>query len=159
MRIDRATPVLIVERRITFARLIERMFHDARFQNVETTREGKTALGILRRDGRRVILVDLELEVVSWLEILQQVRAHEELASSPFIVTSESLRAREARQLKDAGIDGVLLKPFKRDALEPKLTMASERAARHRPLPKVNALVRARSSELGRRLFYPARRA
>ena len=159
MPIDRSMPVLIVERRISFARLIERMFHKARFPNVETTCEWSTALGILRRDGRKVILADLELEAVSWLEMLQEVRADEQLASSPFIVTSESLHPREAKQLKDAGVDGVLLKPFESHALEPKLAMASKRAARYRPLPKMNASPLARTSELGRRWSYSARRA
>jgi two-component system chemotaxis response regulator CheY len=152
-------PVLIVEKRITFARLIEQMLHKARFQNVESTNDGRTALEILQRDGPKIIMTDVQVEPLTWREMLQRVRADQKLASSPFIVTSEALRPQEARWLKNAGVDGVLLKPFKPDVLEPKLTMAFQRASRFRTAPQVNTPRRPPHAELGRRLLYAARKA
>jgi two-component system chemotaxis response regulator CheY len=157
MPIDRSMPILIVEGRRTFATLIEGMLRRAKFENVESAYDGASALGMLHRAGPRVVIADLNVEPISGLEMLQNVRADQQLAHCPFLITCEGLNPYEATRLKTAGVDGVLIKPFRRDVLEPKLTMAFERRRRLRPAPEVTYTSRPRNTGLGRRLLFTAR--
>jgi two-component system chemotaxis response regulator CheY len=158
MPIDRAVPVLIVERRRTFSTLIESMLNRARFQNVESTYDGESALDILRRGGPKIIIADLHMGPMTWFQMLQQVRGDQHLAPSPFIITADVVDHVMAKRLKDCGVDGLLLKPFKPDVLEPKLSMAFQRAARFRPAPDLNGTPHPRKATLGSRLLYRARK-
>jgi CheY-like chemotaxis protein len=61
MLIDRSMPVLIVERRRAFARLIEGMLHKLQFENLESTFEGASAFKLLQQDGPKLVIADLHI--------------------------------------------------------------------------------------------------
>jgi DNA-binding response OmpR family regulator len=132
MLIDRTMRVLIVERRRTSARLIEDILRKLHFDNIEKATDATSAFAMLQEGGPALIIADLHLQPMSGLELLRMIRAKRGVDRYPCLITAETLTADEAKALKDAGVDGILIKPFTRRALEPKLTAAFERHVRSR---------------------------
>jgi PleD family two-component response regulator len=153
MPIDRARRVLIVERQRTSARLVEGMLHRLAFDNIHKTFDAASAFSILQEGGAWLVIADLHLTPMSGLELLRMLRTNQRLERHPFLITAETLSPVEARALKDAGVDGIILKPFTHKVLEPKVAAALESSARARRAVAAG-VTRKRWTALGRRSRY-----
>lgn len=120
--------VLVIDDEAFMRDLIVRVLREVGVVNVETARDGSNALAIVTRPGTSidVILCDLEMPKMNGLEFVRQLRSSH-LAPNPkvpvLIVTghSEEGNVREAVQL---GINGFLVKPISKKALEQRIKKA-----------------------------------
>ena len=79
---------------------------------VEPVRDGREALERARAFAPDIIIMDIQMPHVSGLELIEQVKAEEALASVPILaVTAYAARGDEER-IRDAGAEGYVSKPI-----------------------------------------------
>ncbi len=92
---------------------------------------GKEAMEILEGNWIDVILSDINMPVMGGMELLVEVKNHEDFYHIPVIfITTESSEARidEAKRL---GVDGYIKKPFQPETIKGILYEVLERAFQH----------------------------
>ena len=102
--------ILIAEDNEDVSMVLERLFTRAGF-TVLTAPDGMAALKIDVDEHPDVILTDLDMPKLSGLELCQAIRGHHELRDVPVAILSGSLVPGDRRAV-DAGLCGVMLKPF-----------------------------------------------
>jgi len=152
MPVDRTIPVLIVEPHETIVVLVERMLRELGFEKVQRASDSTSAWEMLQQAAQTLVIADLHLQPSNGLQLLRMIRADQKLRRCPFLIMAETLTADEALAVKQAGVDGLMLKPFKPDALEPKLAAALRNTGRSR-VTDVGATRKAHFA-LGRRHQY-----
>ena len=154
MPLDKSMPLLVVEQRGTYSQLIEDMLRALGFDKVDCAADGETAIELLQASSPKLLVADLHLEPMSGLQLLRTIRAHPRLHRCPFVMTAETLSPAEALAARSAGVDALLLKPFKPEGLVPKLELALQRIAKTRPAPEKVEIKRPLAKALGSRQFY-----
>lgn len=83
------------------------------------------------QDGLRpgIVFCDLRMPRMSGLELLQRVRAHEELAQVPFVLVSSATDKDTVQQATQAGATGYIVKPFQSDQVRAHLGAFLDQAA------------------------------
>jgi CheY-like chemotaxis protein len=112
----RHMPVLLIaEDNQDVSTVLERIFTTAGF-TVLTAQDGMSALRTVVDERPDVVLTDLDMPRLTGLELCQALRGHHELSDIPVAILSGSLLPGD-RRAADAGLCGVLLKPFSNEAL------------------------------------------
>ena len=117
MAIDRASPILIVDDYSRMLRIIRNLLRQLGFEQVEEAADGASALAKLREKPFSLVISDWNMEPMSGLELLRQVRADPALASVPFLMVTAEARAAKIAEAQRAGADGYIIKPFGAEAL------------------------------------------
>lgn len=87
---------------------------------VEVVRDGEEALDFLFRRGKYkdrnpgnpvVVVLDLKMPRVSGLEVLKQIRADEQLRSTPVVVLTSSRQERDILDSYNLGVNAYVVKP------------------------------------------------
>ena len=106
-----AKTVLIVEDN----ELNMKLFHDlleAHGYNTLQTRTGIEALQLARENHPDLILMDIQLPEVSWLEVTKWIKEDEDIASIPVIaVTAFAMKGDEER-IRQGGCEAYISKPI-----------------------------------------------
>jgi two-component system chemotaxis response regulator CheY len=121
MAIDRASPILIVDDYSRMLRIIRGLLRQLGYEQVEEACDGATALAKLRQKPYRLVISDWNMEPMSGLELLRQVRADPALAATPFIMITAEAREAKIAEAQQAGVDGYIIKPFGAEALNTKI--------------------------------------
>jgi len=121
MAIDRATPILIVDDYVRMLRIIRTLLRQLGYDQVEEACDGATALAKLREKPFRLVISDWNMEPMSGLELLRQVRADPKLADLPFIMVTAEARETNIAEARAAGVSGYIVKPFGAEALRHKI--------------------------------------
>jgi len=77
-----------------------------------TATNGVEALHILRREQINLVLSDLNMPVMSGLDLLKAVRADERLCTTPFAIITAEYDRLLIKAVIDAGVSDLLVKPF-----------------------------------------------
>lgn len=98
-------------------------------------------------DGARpaIVFCDLRMPRLSGIELLQRVRAHEELAPVPFVLVSSATDKETVQQATMAGATGYIVKPFQSEQVRAHLGAFLDQAANgyeHRAEAPADTLVR-----------------
>ena len=148
MMIDRSAPILLVEPRASSSKIIFDLLQMLGFEAIETASDGTAALNVLNEKGPRLVIADLHMEPTNGLQFLRTIRSDDRLKRTPVIIAAETLSPAEALAIKNAGVDGFVLKPFRAEVLEQKV----EAAFQARPKARVvTESTTKRSLSLGRR--------
>jgi CheY-like chemotaxis protein len=107
--------ILIAEDNEDVCKILERLFTRAGF-TVLTAPDGMAALKAAIDKHPDVILTDLDMPKLTGLELCQAIRGHHELRDVPVAILSGSLMPGDRRAV-DAGLCGVMLKPFDNEDL------------------------------------------
>ncbi len=102
--------ILIAEDSEDVCTILDRLFTRAGF-TVLTASDGMAALKTAVEQHPDVILTDLDMPKLTGLELCQAIRGHHELRDIPVAILSGSLMPGDRRAV-DAGVCGVMLKPF-----------------------------------------------
>lgn len=114
--------VLIVDDYKTMLRIINSILKQLGFQKIEEATDGNMALEKLRQESYDLIISDWNMEPMTGLDLLKQVRADEKLKSIPFIMVTAESRAENVVAAKEAGVNNYIVKPFNAATLKTKLT-------------------------------------
>jgi two-component system chemotaxis response regulator CheY len=105
-------PVLVVDDIAAMQEIIAAVLRKAGFVNIETVSTGQAAIERLRRSRYGLIVADCEMEEMSGLDLLRQVRADDGLKGTRFIAISAHRRHEYVTDAAESGADCFILKPF-----------------------------------------------
>lgn len=104
-------------------------------QHVEQASNGVEALKLLRHGGIDVVLSDWNMPVMSGIELLQKMRADPVLAKTPFVLVTAESNRDQIRKAIEAGVNGILVKPFAAARLADCIQRAQGRAMPAEAMP------------------------
>lgn len=122
MTLDRNISVLIVDDFPAMLRIMKNLLNSFALQNVDEAHDGEQALAMLRRKPYGLVLSDWNMQPVSGLELLAEVRRDEALKHTPFILVTAENKADERAKAEAAGVSGYLAKPFTAETLKAEIS-------------------------------------
>ena len=121
MSIDKAMNILIVDDYKTMLRIIRNLLKQIDFNHVEEASDGTEALEKLRNGQFGLVISDWNMQPMTGLQLLQEVRADTRLKTTPFnMITAES-KAENVVAAKQAGVSNYIVKPFNAETLKEKI--------------------------------------
>jgi two-component system chemotaxis response regulator CheY len=113
--------VLIVDDYKTMLRIIRNLLKQIDFENVEEASDGNEALAKLHAGNFDLVISDWNMEPMTGLQLLQQVRADPRLKAIPFIMITAESKTENVVAAKQAGVSNYIVKPFNADTLRAKI--------------------------------------
>ena len=121
MAVDRNLPILIVDDYKTMLRIIRNLLHQLEFSNVDEATDGGSALAKLREKPYGLVISDWNMQPVTGLELLREVRADPRLWQTPFIMVTAESKTENVVAAKEAGVSNYIVKPFNAETLRGKI--------------------------------------
>jgi two-component system chemotaxis response regulator CheY len=122
MAVDLNMPVLIVDDYKTMLRIIRNLLKQIGFNNVDEATDGKAALEKMQQRKYGLVISDWNMEPMTGLELLKEVRADDKLRPTPFIMITAESKTENVVAAKQAGVNNYIVKPFNAATLKTKLT-------------------------------------
>lgn len=122
MAVDMNMAILIVDDYKTMLRIIRNLLRQLGFSNVDEASDGATALQKLRRGEFGLVISDWNMEPMTGLQLLKEVRADAKLKSTPFIMVTAESKTENVIAAKKAGVNNYIVKPFNAATLKTKMT-------------------------------------
>ena len=120
--VDKNMPILIVDDYKTMLRIIRNLLKQLGFNNIDEAVNGSSALQKLRDREFGLIISDWNMEPMSGLQLLKEVRADVRLKEMPFIMITAESKSENVIAAKQAGVSNYIVKPFNAATLKGKLT-------------------------------------
>ena len=120
--VDKNVPVLIVDDYKTMLRIIRNLLKQLGFGNVDEATDGSAALKKLHDKDFSLIISDWNMEPMSGLQLLKEVRADMKLKELPFIMITAESKSENVVAAREAGVSNYIVKPFNAATLKGKLT-------------------------------------
>ena len=121
MAVDKNMKVLIVDDYQTMLRILRNLLKQLEFLNVEEAKDGSTALALLRKDPYGLVISDWNMEPMTGIQLLREVRQDAELKSIPFIMVTAESKTENVVEAKKAGVSNYIVKPFNSETLKGKI--------------------------------------
>ncbi len=121
MAMDKNTNVLIVDDYKTMLRIIRNLLKQLEFDNVEEATDGSEALAKLRAGNFGLVISDWNMEPMTGLDLLKEVRADARLKHTPFIMVTAESKTENVVAAKQAGVSNYIVKPFNAETLREKI--------------------------------------
>lgn len=122
MSIDMNMNVLIVDDYKTMLRIIENLLKQLGFKNVMQATDGSMALKMLREEKYGMVISDWNMEPMTGLQLLKEVRADAQLKPIPFIMVTAESKTENVIAAKEAGVNNYIVKPFNAETLKKKIS-------------------------------------
>ena len=121
MSVDMKMPILIVDDYKTMLRIVRGLLKRIGFENLDEAAGGTEAFNKMKEKKYGLVISDWNMEPVTGLDLLKQVRGCDSMKDTPFIlITAESI-AENVIATKDAGVSNYIVKPFNAEMLRQKL--------------------------------------
>jgi len=121
MALDKNMPILIVDDYKTMLRIIRNLLKQLGFDNVDEATDGSAALQKLRDGKFGLVISDWNMEPMSGIQLLREVRADGNLRKMPFIMVTAESKTENVVIAKEAGVTNYIVKPFNAATLKSKL--------------------------------------
>ena len=121
MALAKATKVLIVDDYKTMLRIIRNLLKQLEFDNVEEATDGQEALAKLRAGQFGLVISDWNMQPMTGLDLLKEVRADARLKDTPFIMITAESKTENVVAAKQAGVSNYIVKPFNAETLRGKI--------------------------------------
>jgi two-component system chemotaxis response regulator CheY len=122
MAVDKSMPILIVDDYKTMLRIIRNLLKQLGFENVDEAMDGSAALAKLRDRAYGLVISDWNMEPMTGLQLLKEVRADEKLKGTPFIMITAESKTENVISAKEAGVSNYIVKPFNAETLKTKIS-------------------------------------
>ena len=119
--VDMNMPILIVDDYKTMLRIIRNLLKQLGFNNVDEATDGAHALTKLRDKDYGLVISDWNMEPMSGLQLLKEVRADAKMKELPFIMVTAESKSENVIAAKQAGVSNYIVKPFNAATLKTKL--------------------------------------
>ena len=83
---------------------------------------GRQALEMVTTEAPDLVLSDWNMQPVTGLELLKQVRAEEKTRATPFVMVTAEAKVENVIAARQAGVNNYVIKPFTLAVLKQKLT-------------------------------------
>jgi len=122
MSVDRNMSILIVDDYKTMLRIIRNLLKQIGFDNVDEATDGSMALQKLRDKPYGLVISDWNMEPMTGLQLLREVRADAKLKALPFIMITAESKTENVMMAREAGVSNYIVKPFNAATLKTKLS-------------------------------------
>lgn len=122
MAVDVNMPILIVDDYKTMLRIIRNLLKQLDFNNVDEASDGTEALKKLREKEFKLVISDWNMEPMTGLQLLREVRSDIKLKEMPFIMVTAESKTENVIAAKEAGVSNYIVKPFNAETLKQKLS-------------------------------------
>lgn len=119
--VDMGMQILIVDDYKTMLRIIRNLLKQLGFNNVDEATDGSAALQKLRDKEYHLVISDWNMEPMSGMQLLTEVRADTKLKNLPFIMITAESKTENVIAAKEAGVSNYIVKPFNAATLKTKL--------------------------------------
>ncbi len=121
MTVDKNMPVLIVDDYKTMLRIVGNLLKQLGFSNIDEATDGGSALQKLRTKKFGLVISDWNMEPMTGLQLLKEVRTDTKLKETPFIMVTAESKTENVVAAKEAGVNNYIVKPFNADTLKTKI--------------------------------------
>jgi two-component system chemotaxis response regulator CheY len=122
MSVDMNMNILIVDDYKTMLRIIRNLLKQLGFNNVDEATDGSMALQKLRDKDYGLVISDWNMEPMTGIQLLREVRADSKLKQLPFIMITAESKTENVVAAKEAGVNNYIVKPFNAATLKSKLS-------------------------------------
>ncbi|MFE9082755.1 response regulator [Brevundimonas sp. NPDC003935] len=122
MAADKSMNVLVVDDYKSMVRIVRGMLNQLGFVNVDDAPDGAAAMALLKEKTYGLVLSDWNMQPVTGLELLKQVRAEERTKKTPFVMVTAEAKVENVIAARQAGVNNYVIKPFTLAVLKQKLT-------------------------------------
>ncbi len=124
MQINPIDYVLVVDDSASMVKIVSNIIAKLGYKNIDTASCGAEALQKIRQTSYKLILSDWNMEPMTGLEFLQNVRKTPNAPTASdvkfMLITAES-KPENIIAAKQAGVSGYVVKPFTADTLKAKI--------------------------------------
>ena len=122
MSVNKNINILIVDDYTTMLRIIKNLLKQLGFNNVDEATDGTAALEKIKAKEYGLVISDWNMEPMTGLELLKQVRASEAAFKNvPFIMVTAESKTENVVAAKQASVNNYIVKPFNAETLKTKI--------------------------------------
>ena len=121
MAVDMNMQILVVDDYQTMLRILTNLLKQLGFHNVEQAQDGGEELNKLNSSSIDFIISDWNMEPMTGIELLREVRASDKLKHIPFIMITAESKTENVVAAKEAGVSNYIVKPFNAETLKGKM--------------------------------------
>ena len=121
MAVDMSMHVLIVDDYKTMLRIVRNLLNQLGFKNIDEATDGGTALQKMREKPFGLVISDWNMEPMTGLQLLKEVRSDMRLRQTPFIMITAETKSENVIAAKQAGVSNYIVKPFNAATLKQKV--------------------------------------
>jgi two-component system chemotaxis response regulator CheY len=121
MSFDRNIKVLVVDDYKTMTRIIRNLLKQIDVNDSDEASDGIEALAKLRAGTFDLVISDWNMQPMTGLQLLQEVRADARLKTTPFIMITAESKVENVVAAKQAGVSNYIVKPFNAETLREKI--------------------------------------
>jgi two-component system, chemotaxis family, chemotaxis protein CheY len=122
MAVNKAMNVLVVDDYKTMVRIIQNLLKELGFNNLDEAADGQEALIKMKTKKYGLVISDWNMEPMTGYELLQAVRADDDLKATPFIMVTAESKTENVIAAKKAGVNNYIVKPFNAATLKQKMS-------------------------------------
>ena len=119
--VDMNMNILIVDDYKTMLRIIKNLLSQLGFNNVDEATNGSMAIVKLHEKKYELVISDWNMEPMTGLELLKNIRGDDVLKTIPFIMITAESKTDNVIAAKEAGVNNYIVKPFNAETLKAKL--------------------------------------
>ena len=113
--------VLVVDDYTTMIRIIRNLLKQLGFVDIHDAADGKAALAKMQEHKYGLVISDWNMEPMTGLQLLKEVRIDTKLKDTPFIMVTAESKTENVVAAKEAGVNNYIVKPFNADTLKTKI--------------------------------------
>ncbi len=121
MSVDMNMNILIVDDYKTMLRIIENLLKQLGFKNIIQATDGSEAIKKLREAPVGLVISDWNMQPMTGLQLLKEVRSDDKLKTTPFIMVTAESKTENVVAAKEAGVNNYIVKPFNAETLKQKI--------------------------------------
>ena len=113
--------ILVVDDYSTMRRIVRNLLTQINYLDVEEAGDGVAALEKMRESRFGLVISDWNMEPMTGLQLLKEIRADNKLNGTPFIMVTAESKTENVIAAKAAGVNNYIVKPFNADTLKQKI--------------------------------------
>ena len=113
--------ILVVDDYATMRRIVRNLLTQIGFSDIEEAGDGVSALQKLRENKIGLVISDWNMEPMTGLQLLKEIRADNKLSGTPFIMVTAESKTENVVAAKQAGVNNYIVKPFNAATLKTKI--------------------------------------
>ncbi len=121
MSVDKSMHILIVDDYKTMLRIVRNLLKQLGFENVDEATDGTAALQKIRERPYGLVISDWNMEPMTGIELLRDVRADDKVKGTPFVMVTAESKTENVIAAKQAGVNNYIVKPFNAETLKRKM--------------------------------------
>ncbi len=121
MAVDMGMNILVVDDYKTMLRILRNLLRQLNFTNIDEATDGTMALEKLREKNFGLVVSDWNMEPMTGIQLLREVRGDDKLKGIPFVMITAESKSENVIAAKEAGVSNYIVKPFNAETLKSKL--------------------------------------